>query len=182
MSHYDFQSKIVLAKICPELYGSKKQKRTIASQRGDQRSAASSSRGRSKRSSESVASATRAATKPKIESVVTTSHRVEDDTSDFNRSRLDQSVPHFPKPVDNEKRGKCCVLCRYATGKKLSTNLLNCSRCNLHLCVWCFESFHTLPSISAAKDSICAEICNRMYEKKVKVEKNKKKRLFKGIK
>lgn len=182
MSHYDFQKKIVLAKICPTLHGAKKQRGTIASQRGDQRSAASSSRGRSKRSSETVASATRAATKPKIESVVTTWQRVKDDTSDFNRSRLDQSAPHFPKPVDNEKRGKCCALCRYAAGKKLRANLLCCSRCNVYLCAWCFKSFHTLPSISAAKDNICAEINERTEAKKEKTKANKRKGAFKGNK
>mmetsp|Transcript_15963 Transcript_15963/g.27150 ORF Transcript_15963/g.27150 Transcript_15963/m.27150 type:complete len:228 (+) Transcript_15963:309-992(+) len=182
MSHYDFQKKIVLAKICPTLHGAKKQRGTIASQRGDQRSAASSSRGRSKRSSETVASATRAATKPKIESVVTTWQRVKDDTSDFNRSRLDQSAPHFPKPVDNEKRGKCCALCRYAAGKKLRANLLCCSRCKVYLCAWCFKSFHTLPSISAAKDNICAEINERTEAKKEKTKANKRKGAFKGNK
>lgn len=158
------------------------QKGTNASQQGDQRSAASSSRGRSKRSSETVASATRSATKPKIESVFATSQRVEDDTSDFNRSRLDQSAPHFPKPVDNEKRGKCCALCRYASGKKLSTNLLSCSRCSVNLCVWCFESFHTLPSISAAKDNICTEINKRLCTKKENAKTKKGRGMFKGIK
>lgn len=173
MSHYKFRSKIVLAKICPQLYGAKKQKRSIASQRGDQRSAASSSRGSSKRCVETVASATRAAKKSKVEvSSYASTKRVDDDTSAFNRCRLDESVPHYPEPVENESRGKCCALCRYATGKKTIACIMNCRKCNVILCLWCFRPFHTLPSISAAKNNICAEINARNDAKKAKKGKH----------
>ena len=109
---------------------------------------ASSSKCHSNRSSETVASATRAAKKQKVEKQeYASTKRVVDDTSDFNRARLDLSFPHLPEPADNEKRGKCCQLCRYASGKKYSTNISSCSHCNVTLCVWCFKPFHTLPSI-----------------------------------
>jgi hypothetical protein len=159
--------------ICPQLYGAKKQKRSIASQRGDQRSAASSSRGSSKRCVETVASATRAAKKSKVEvSSYASTKRVDDDTSAFNRCRLDESVPHYPEPVENESRGKCCALCRYATGKKTIACIMNCRKCNVILCLWCFRPFHTLPSISAAKNNICAEINARNDAKKAKKGKH----------
>ena len=183
MSHYKFRRAIVLAKICPTRYGAKKQQGTIASQRGDQRSVASSSKGHSKRSSESVASATRAAKKQKVEKQeYASTKRVVDDTSDFNRARLDLSFPHLPEPVDNEKRGKCCQLCRYASGKKYSTNISSCSHCNVTLCVWCFKPFHTLPSISAAKNDICAGINKRKGAKKEKAASKKGKGNFRNIK
>lgn len=151
--------------------------------RGDQRSVASSSKGHSKRSSETVASATRAAKKQKVEKQeYASTKRVVDDTSDFNRARLDLSFPHLPEPVDNEKRGKCCQLCRYASGKKYSTNISSCSHCNVTLCVWCFKPFHTLPSISAAKNDICAGINKRKGAKKEKAASKKGKGNFRNIK
>lgn len=154
--------------------------------------AAATNRTAAKRSSEETvaSSATTtppAAKKPKKTEKTTyaSKKRLQDDTSDFNKSRLDHSTPHFPEPVDNSNRGKCCILCRYATGgKKYITNLLGCSRCNVKLCVWCFKLFHTAPSISAVKEDICKEIAKRLEGKKERVKANKDngKRAFKGIK
>jgi ribosomal protein L37AE/L43A len=169
MSHYDFRKMIVLAKICPTLHGAKKQQGSIASQRGDQRSAASSSKGRSKRATETAAASTRAAKQQKMETSTYASHgRVENDNSDFNMIRLERSLHHLPEPVDNEKRGKCCALCRYATGKKLRANILRCGDCKTILCSFCYKPFHTLPSISAAKNKLCDEINERCNGKKDK--------------
>jgi hypothetical protein len=140
--------------------------------------------GRSKRATTETAAETRVAKQQKMDASTFTTHgRVENDTSEFNMNRLDRSLPHFPEPVDNENRGKCCALCRYTTGKKLRKNIMRCGDCKTILCVFCYKPFHTIPSIWAAKDKLCTEITQRSVAKKEKAATYEEKQItFRGKK
>src|SRR6056300_334243 len=142
------------------------------------------SNGRSKRAGSESAAETRAAKQQKMDaSTIATHGRLENDNSEFNMNRLDRSLPHFPEPVDNENRGKCCALCRYATGKKLRKNIMRCGDCKTILCVFCYKLFHTIPSIWAAKDKLCTEITQRSVAKKEKAATSEEKQItFRGKK
>ena len=72
--------------------------------------------------------------------------RVSEDRSHLNITRLDLTLRHLPEPNLRSSRnpsGICCFLCRWATGKKLSSQLLRCLDCNVSLCSWCYGLYHT---------------------------------------
>jgi hypothetical protein len=172
MSHYEFRKMIVLAKLCPEEYGAAKQRESVAFQRGDHR--ATARKLSSKRSVSSVASddvTTRSAkqakhTQPKKSEYVTVG-RLDTATSAFNDKRLDCSVRHLPLPcIRTGNKGHCCSLCRWATGKKLSSQLLKCSDCKSVLCAWCYQTFHTVAFFDESmKAKIAKEVLDRQKMK-----------------
>jgi len=177
LSHYDFRMQVVLAKICPAKYGSSKQKLSIAFQRGDYRalsrtggSITSNTASTSSRSS----NAKRASTIPpnptpkKTRRPQITALRLCDMYSQANTRRLNDELQHLAEPESRNTGGKCCSLCRYATGKKYSAQLLTCKDCNVSLCMWCFKPFHTLTDLTKEKRRLCKQILARKNPKNAK--------------
>ena len=129
--HYEFQMNVILAKICPSQHSSQIQQQPFAVQRGDPNAVARSSNSICSKwsSSSSVASssATRQSTK-KMRNNYGTSKQIETAGSIMNQVRLNPNLCHLPIPNTCSGKdgtgGKCCTLCRWATGKKLSGGLL----------------------------------------------------------
>ena len=153
MSHYKFRRSIVLAKIAPDTYGAPSQRESIPCQRGDHR-------GR-KGSSTSVRSRVAAAKKAKMEkgSTYVTATQVANPSSLFHAMRTNPNVCHLPVPVKGV--GKCCVLCRWATGNKYTAQLSHCEACATSLCVWCYKIFHTIGDLESQKNKISRAILGR---------------------
>ena len=173
INHYKWCTRVILAKIAPAEYGAHVQKESVAAQRGDHRSAAnrktSSRRSLSSVSSRSVSSRSTSkhvSKKPKTEmSVVASVCRVGDEKSHFNNKRLDLSVCHMPEAClrsFSKKGGQCCAMCRWATGKKLSAQLLRCPDCQIVLCSWCYSPFHTVAYLDdTMKQKVAREVARR---------------------
>lgn len=65
--------------------------------------------------------------------------------SEYNAKRFDLRVRHLPEPSMRERSGgQCCSLCRWATGRKYSSQLLKCHDCSVLLCSWYYCLFHTV--------------------------------------
>ena len=83
---------------------------------------------------------------------------------------------HLPEPdrrTRESRGGKCCILCRWATGRKLSAGLLYCSGCDVNLCDQRYKSYHSTPVFD---DAFKNKIKQRLDQKpKRKVGKGKKK-------
>ena len=69
--------------------------------------------------------------------------------------RLVNDINHLPKDdTRSEMSGRCCALCRWATGKQLRARLLCCFVCNVHLCVSCYHLFHDMGDAKVLKKEV----------------------------
>jgi len=178
LSHYDFRMTFVLAKICPTKYGSSKQKKSIAFQRGDYHalsrtggsivSSATSTSSRSTNNKRASTTPPNPTPKKKRQPQIT-ALRLRDTYSQANTLRLNDELRHLAEPDKRKTGGRCCSLCRYATGKKYSAQLLNCSDCKVSLCMWCFKPYHTLIDLTKEKTVLCKQI---LAQKKPKNTQN----------
>jgi hypothetical protein len=79
-----------------------------------------------------------------------------------HRTRLIHNQPHWlVEPVVNRPR---CALHRWAADLEEKVNVFLCAKCQVHLCVHCFKTFHTQRNLVDKKD----EICNALLDKKKK--------------
>ena len=157
LSHYEFQKRLILAKIAPQEFGADKQHWSIAFQQEDHRSCGrkhGSKRGgdngsastRSTRSSTTESSSKKQKTaSPPVKAEYAMVGKFHNTKSEFNAKRLDLGVCHLPEnSIRQSTSGQCCSLCRWATGRKCSSQLLKCRDCNVLLCSWCYSLFHTV--------------------------------------
>ena len=156
MSHYEFRKAFVLAKICRAKYGPGKRRSTKLTKR--QRTASSV------RSEKELCTPVESA---KVLAPYLNAVAVKKGSGGLCEQRLDMSRVHMPEPLETyEKHGKCCTLCRWATGKKLATMLSKCDTCGAHLCVWHFKLFHTVEDLQAVKGEIADEVEKRIGKRK----------------
>ena len=157
-THYAFRKAIVLAKICPQEYGSFSQRGSVPFQRGDHRGKPRIYS--SKRSISSVATteSTESVANSKTRGAFATVKRLEDPGTSFQAMRLDRDLCHLPVPASKKSN---CTLCRWATGNQYRAQIGYCEACKVNLCVWCFKTFHTEEKLGAKKEEICAEILAR---------------------
>lgn len=180
LSHYEFRKMVVLAKLSPTEYGADKQKESIAVQRGDHRFRTRKPL-TSKRSISSVSSTASTADDISLRprknakegrSDYATVKRILENGSNLNMRRLDLSFRHLPEPNlrTGDTNGQCCFLCRWATGKKLSSQLLRCVDCNVSLCSWCYGLYHTTSSLD---DNMKLWLANEVAKRKSSKGKSK---------
>ena len=175
-SHYEFWKMVVLAKVSPADYGADKQQLPMAVQRRDHRfrTRTPSSSKRSISSLSSVSFSSRKKVKNDKCNYATVK-RVSEDRSHLNITRLDLTLRHPPEPNLRSSRnpsGICCFLWRWATGKKLSSQLLRCVDCNVSLCSWCYGLYHTTSVIDKNMKSWLA---NEIEKRKNTAGQSKKK-------
>ena len=109
-------------------------------------------------------------THPKKQAIcVVTAVCVADESSLLHTIRLDRSLPHFPTPVVQDNNGKCCAVCRWATGNKYKAQLSYCDDCNTTLCVWCYKTYHTEVHLDSRRE----ELGDKIIARKVAKSKNK---------
>lgn len=181
LSHYEFLQKVVLAKLCREKYGSWATKRSVAIQKGNKRAISRAENTRSKRqcvsSVSSISSArTSSSTGSSKPTTIGSKEAFASSDSDLNSKRLNTNACHLPEPnmrTRETKGGKCCILCRWATGKKLSAGLLHCQGCDVNLCGECYKLYHTVPEFD---DAVKQKVQHRINQKSNKSKgKGKKK-------
>ena len=189
LSHYKWRVKVVLGKICPEKYGPPKSRASVAMQRGDQHAINRASK-RSRSVADDDTASTRASAMGKSSKKLKylTVAKIDDPRSELNVNRLSTDLRHLAEPAGRTKdNGITCQLCRWATSKKLSSQLLRCNDCGVNLCAWCFEPFHTAPVFNEEfQESLCTEILARNPSKpkrgaNIKIV-NQKKNDMKGAK
>ena len=126
LSHYDFQRKVVLAKLDPETYGVQK---TIA--RGARKKEPKKISVRAEKEAEAKRRKLNESTWKRSDSAnvakrsLTYSTKFEDHhltEHGLLRRRLDQSISLWCVPLSKGRKGVPCQLCRWATGKKLCTS------------------------------------------------------------
>lgn len=171
MSHYVFRKKVVLAKICLLKHGAPVQKQSVAKQRREHRAFYRQASKRSRDESEEMS--TCSSKKAKVgagKAVYVSASRIKSASSKFNMVRLNTSKSHLPSPALRAEGRTCCALCRWATGKNYSAQLLRCENYNAHLCMWCYKSYHTVTAFDKAyQDGLYAGI----FKHKQKPEKKK---------
>ena len=155
LSHYEFRKRLILAKIAPQEFSADKQHRSIVFQREDHRSFGrkhGSKRGgdngsvstRSTRSSttESSSKKQKTASLP-VKAEYAMVGKFHNTKSEFNAKSLGLGVCCLPEnSIRQSTSGQCCFLCRWATGRKYSSQLLKCR--SLLLCSWYYSPFHTV--------------------------------------
>jgi ribosomal protein L37AE/L43A len=179
LSHYDFLQKVILAKLCPERYGSVSTTQPIAIQRGNKRAISRAAKSSSKKSRVSRSASTRASssvTSSRSSTTYGTKEAFASNDSSLHRKRTNILLCHLPEQnsrTRETKGGKCCLLCRWATGRKLSAGLLYCGGCEVSLCGGCYKLYHTAPAI----DNDLRETLQKKINKKSKntAAKGKKK-------
>jgi hypothetical protein len=65
--------------------------------------------------------------------------------------RLDTTLPHLPSRKTGTKSQ--CALHRW-TGNRMEAGILYCRSCNIHLCIDCYEIFHTESNLVAKKKEL----------------------------
>ncbi len=173
LSQYDFRRAIVLAKIDPEDYAPLQKisasttkyahKKTRAGKSISKRSEAE----KKKREAAKVGATTRRVASKKRETV---SEYINDDAlhpQGHLSKRLNRGLPHMFDPVAKEDvKGKCCGLCRWATGLKKMAQLVHCDDCNVTLCTWCWRPFHTVEDLHAIKEELEEKCLERALKRK----------------
>ena len=187
MSHYDFRKAIVLAKVDPLGHGSRTQRESIAFQRGNPKvmprvvnkranKAAESTRMLSMRNVRSARARPRATGRSKAKApkeqrgTYVTANRVARGQTHMSSMRLNTSLCHHPIPLPfllgkPYGYGKCCSLCRWATGNKYTAQLSCCVDCDTILCVWSHKTFHTVKDLVDVKHVLYREILTRKHAK-----------------
>ena len=163
MKHMDFREAVVLAKINPEKYGPENVNASVAIQRGDYRAHSRGPSQRSRDSADDDTTTTRGAAREKDSKKMNklSSVQLEHEGSMINIVRLDKVIRHLPVPADRSvTNGISCQLCRWATGKKHSKQLLKCGDCGFHLCAWCYEPFHTVSVFDRNFQKVLAQKIN----------------------
>jgi hypothetical protein len=151
LGHNMWYKAIVLVNIATEEYGSMHQQQMVAIQLDDYRFS-SQKQSTSKHSSRSVSSSsvstslsiTAKRAKRESSSYLITGC-VSDDSSQFNNSHLDMIKWHLPLADQRVHGGKCCDLCKWDTGKKVSSLFLGCYDCDMSFCALYYKTFHTSP-------------------------------------
>lgn len=63
------------------------------------------------------------------------------------RNRLDTTIDHLPEPANPRAR---CALHKWA-GVETQKQVSYCMNCSVHLCVFCYRMFHTIPNLHTMK-------------------------------
>ena len=162
MSHYDFRVAVVLAKISPEKHGAKKQKKSIAVQKGEYRAANRMSGSTRKRKDDETVTTrgTEDESNKSKRAKYFSSGQIDNPGSEINMTRMNEDLRHLPVPADRTRsNGVACTLCRWATGIKHASQLLKCNDCGFNLCAWCYEPFHSVPIFNTEfQHGLCMEI------------------------
>ena len=92
--------------------------------------------------------------------------------SNLNTRRLDLSFRHLPELNlrTGDTNGQCCFLCPWATGEKLSSQLLQFADCSVSLCSWCYGLYHTTSSLD---DNMKLWLANEVAKRKSSKGKSK---------
>jgi len=89
--------------------------------------------------------------------------RVNDSSLHPQKGSLRMRIDHFNKfhcPQAIKKETTCCQLHRWALGRKNGSHgqtrekLLNCSICEVNLCMDCFKTFHSVESLVEKKEEM----------------------------
>jgi len=100
--------------------------------------------------------------------------QIEDRGSIVNTTRLSTNLRYLPIPALRTKNnGFSCVLCRWATGSKYSSHFAKCVDCNVYLCLWCYQPYHTVALFNEKfQNSMCKEIKGRKPKRGAKKKTN----------
>lgn len=76
--------------------------------------------------------------------------------------RLRHDPPHWPKmPITGRPK---CALHRWASSLEQKAAVVMCSVCHIHLCVDCFEMFHTIENLIERKEEIGQTFLDKKLE------------------
>jgi hypothetical protein len=65
--------------------------------------------------------------------------------------RLNRMVGHYCEAIE---RGARCALHRWCSGIEVKSHVYSCSQCKVHLCIECFQVFHTVYDLVGQKASL----------------------------
>jgi hypothetical protein len=168
MSHYDFRKSIALAWIKsdePSIRERQKQKEerkksfeeqsTISSKRtatSDQSSNATISNKRRKKddNKRETRSAAVEEVNKKPRAPTMNDSALNDRSGPFVQ-RLNRMVGHYCTTIE---RGARCALHRWCSGIEVKKNVFSCSVCKVHLCIECFQIFHTAYDLVDEKEAL----------------------------
>lgn len=174
-SHYDFIKWVAMAWMAPETHwpgwGRKAAQRIPRAKIANEDETVSSARSVSTRSTRSGGSAARksiqvlaSAGNDKKAEVQRNNNikrciTITDATLDKMWTRLDSSEPHFPICAKKKGERPRCQLHRWARDRNpkeevRGANIMFCSRCQIHLCDYCWRVFHSETDIVSKKAEI----------------------------
>ena len=75
------------------------------------------------------------------------------------KRRLDHSVQHWARPRESPKAK--CALHYWASSIEDRSQIVFCSVCEVHLCTFCFEIYHTDEDLAEKKETLCGEFIEK---------------------
>jgi Transposase IS4 len=154
LSHYEFREQIALAWLDPNEYWPDRYIKVLSQKRSFDSIASSVDTGRQTRSSKM---------QQHVEPVVKRAKKLTDASLNASegalKCRLNHSIPHWPLPKKSKKAK--CALHYWAAGVEDRAQIVKCSVCDVHLCVSCFQIYHTTHHLMDEKDNLFGKFLDK---------------------